>query len=70
MVNLLEKIETRLNHLEELLKGQAHIDRPEYVNDVIISISKFWSTLKEEDRDYVQAAQYALENKVVWKTND
>lgn len=70
MVNLLEKIETRLNHLEELLKGQAHIDRPEYVNDVIISISKFWSALKEEDRDYVQAAQYALENKVVWKTND
>ena len=67
MVNLLEKIETRLNHLEELLKGQAHIDRPEYVKDVISWVSKFWSVLSEEDKDYIHGAQYALEEKREWK---
>jgi len=59
-------IKTRMDHLQELMEGQAHIDRPEYVNDVIESVSKFWSVLSDEDKDYIHCARDALENKTDW----
>jgi len=59
-------IKTRMDHLQELMEGQAHIDRPEYVNDVIDSASKFWSALSDEDKDYIHCARDALENKTDW----
>ena len=59
-------IKTRMDHLQELMEGQAHIDRPEYVNDVIESVSKFWTVLSDEDKDYIHCARDALENKTDW----
>lgn len=61
-----EKINNRMDHLQELMEGQAHIDRPEYTQDVIDSVSKFWSALGDEDKDYIHCATYALENKKQW----
>jgi hypothetical protein len=56
-----------MDHLQILMEGQAHIDRPEYVDDVIESASKFWSVLSDEDKDYIHCARDALENKTDWK---
>jgi len=61
-----EKINSRMDHLQILMEGQAHIDRPEYTQDVIDSVSKFWSVLSEEDKDYIHCARDALENKTQW----
>jgi hypothetical protein len=55
-----------MDHLQVLMEGQAHIDRPEYVNDVIESVSKFWTVLSDEDKDYIHCARDALENKTDW----
>jgi hypothetical protein len=66
MSNIRNLIKTRMDHLQELMEGQAHIDRPEYVNDVIESVSKFWSVLSDEDKDYIHCARDALENKTDW----
>ena len=55
-----------MDHLQILMEGQAHIDRPEYVDGVIESVSKFWSALDDEDKDYIHCATYALENKKQW----
>lgn len=67
MSNVKNLIKTRMDHLQELMEGQAHIDRPEYTLDVIASVSKFWSVLSEEDRDYIHGARYAIEEKMEWK---
>jgi hypothetical protein len=66
MISIREKIKTRMDHLQKCMEGQSHIDRPDYVRDVIDTVSKFWSVLGEEDRDYVQAAIFALEEKTQW----
>jgi len=60
-------IKTRMDHLQELMEGQAHIDRPEYTQDIIDSVSKFWSVLSDEDKDYIHCSRDALENKMEWK---
>lgn len=69
MNNLKAKIDSRLNHLQKLMEGQAHLDRPDYTDDVISSITKFWTALDEADRDYVNAARYALINEMPWNVN-
>lgn len=67
MSNVKNLIKTRMDHLQELMEGQAHIDRPEYTQDVIDSVSKFWSVLSDEDKDYIHCSRDALENKMEWK---
>jgi hypothetical protein len=66
MTGLISKITIRMDHLQELMESNSHLDRPEYVLDVIESISKFWSVLPEEDRDYIHGARYALEENHEW----
>lgn len=67
MSDLRIKINNKMNHLQSCMEGQAHIDRSEYTLDVIQSVSKFWSVLSDEDKDYIHCARDALENKTHWK---
>jgi len=48
------------------MENNYHLKRPEVVKEHIESISKFWSVLSEEDRDYIQGCQYAIEEKLKW----
>jgi hypothetical protein len=65
--DLMEKIESRMQKLEEQLKSQAHISDPDGVMETIVSITKFWNVINEDDRDYIGCARYALENSIEWK---
>tara|TARA_R110000796_G_scaffold34020_3_gene87896 strand:- start:576 stop:782 length:207 start_codon:yes stop_codon:yes gene_type:complete len=65
--DLRNTIETRIKHLEMLMKGQAHLDRPEYTTSVIESITKFWSILDDADRDYIQCVSLVVEEKARWE---
>ena len=66
MTSLRTKITIRMDHLQELMESNSHLDRREYVLDVINSVSKFWSALSEEDKDYIHGARYALEENHEW----
>jgi len=49
------------------MEGNHHLENPDDVLDIIESVSKFWSVLSEEDRDYIHGARYAIEEKMEWK---
>jgi hypothetical protein len=66
-MKLKEKINNKMDHLQTLMESNAHLDRPEYVGDVIDSVIKFWSVLSDEDKDYIHCSQDALENNTEWK---
>ncbi len=61
------KIKERMDQLQKWMESNHHIDNPDQVYELTMNVSKFWSALTEEDRDYVQAAQHAIEDKIVWK---
>ena len=61
-----EKIEHRMATLKEILENNEHIDKPYAAENIVNRISPFWSILSEEDREYVQAAQQAIEDKLKW----
>jgi len=61
-----KKINERMDILQSWMENNYHLKRPEVVKEHIESISKFWSVLSEEDRDYIQGCQYAIEEKLKW----
>jgi len=64
---LTKKIEERLKELEDLMDNNIHLEDRLQVEQLIQSITKFWSVLEEGDRDYLEAARYACEWQKVWK---
>lgn len=67
MSDLRKKINIRMDELEYLMNENMHLSNTEEVIEKMNDISKFWSVMSEEDRDYLSAARYALGEKIVWK---
>ena len=66
-MNLKEKIQARLDQLEMLMYENYHLKNPDEVYNQTLHISKFWSILSEEDRDFVQGCQSSIEEGWEWK---
>lgn len=66
------KINQRMDKLQEMMESDYHFEQPDEVYEHTLTISKFWSALSEEDREYIQCAQDAIETKsdISWKRDD
>ncbi|NBT48440.1 MAG: hypothetical protein EBT07_11625 [Actinobacteria bacterium] len=61
------KIEARLDALEHALLRQDHlVEDSVAVLEILASVSKFYSALSEEQRDFIQAARWAISEKKEW----
>lgn len=65
-MSLRDKINTRMDGIQEMMEANVHLENPIKVEEAIASVSKFWSALSEEDRDYIHGARYAIEEKKRW----
>jgi len=66
-MSITDKIKQRMDQLQKWMESNYHIDHPNEVYELTTQVSKFWSALTEEDRDYIQAAQHAIEDKTIWQ---
>lgn len=66
-MNIDDKIKKRMDELQRAMENNAHLYETLYVMEVYYSIRKFWSRLSDEDRDYLHAVEYALNEKIEWK---
>lgn len=69
-MELREKIQTRLDRLEAQLKAGEHLRSAEGVIAVLTtikSVSKFWSVLTDEERDFLHGARVAVNEGWEWK---
>ena len=48
----------------KLNKLQSHIHAPELVTAKLDSVAKFWSTLSEEEREFVSAVRIAKKDQI------
>jgi len=55
-----------MDKLQSWMEADYHLQEPDVVLEHIASVSKFWSVLSEEDRDYIHGARYAIEEKMSW----
>lgn len=66
-MNLKEKIQIRLDQIEMLMNKDYHLNNPDEVYNQTLHVSKFWSILSEEDRDFIQGVQSSIEEGWSWK---
>ena len=62
-----EKINKRMDTIAMMMESNTHLKDPETVMETIASVSKFWSALEQDDRDYINAARGAIEDQLEWK---
>lgn len=62
-----DKINQRMDKLQEMMESNVHLERPAEVEEHIYSVSKFWSVLSDEDKDYIDGSRYALEEQIRWE---
>ena len=65
-LSLRDRIDFRLDTLQSWMEKDFHLENPSQAYALTLSISKFWSVLGEEDREYVQCAQDAIEEGRSW----
>lgn len=66
MSELRDKIKQRMDILQMWMEENYHMRRPEVVEEHIQTITKFWSALNDEDKDYIEGARYAIEEQMEW----
>lgn len=52
-----------MDEIQELMEANNR----EGIEEKISNVAKFWSVLSEEDRDYLNAVRFALEEDLPWK---
>lgn len=65
--DLKERIQYRLDQIEMLMYQDYHLKNPDEVMLQTLNVSKFWSILSEEDRDFVQGVQSSIEEGWSWE---
>lgn len=66
--NLREVVFDKMNELENAFNRNDHLDpsKKDTIQDQIAWISKMWYAVSEDDREWVQIAQQALDNQWDW----
>ena len=55
-----------MDKLQEIMESNQHLEDKEAAYDLTLEVSKFWSVLSEEDKDYIQMCQMAIEEQKEW----
>ena len=62
-----DRIQKRLDVLEFMMDNNIHLADPDGCMEYTLTISKFWSVLSEEDRDFILGCQSSIEAGWEWK---
>ena len=63
---LREKLEDRMQILEEMMTRNMHLSDPDIVDFMLDKVVYAWSALSEEDKDYIHGIRFAIEEKHEW----
>lgn len=69
-MDIRQKVTARIDELQRIMEANEHLSDPEKAIGLTYRISPFWSILSEEDREYVQCAQHAIEDQLEWNINE
>jgi len=65
-MSLRVKLIQRMDALQQMMESNVHLDDSEKVLELLNSIKFAWSALNEEDRDYIECVEYAIETQSSW----
>lgn len=62
-----EKIKERLDSIEEKMKKQLHLKDSDSILEEISNVSKFWSVLTDEEKEFIGAVRFAVRSQYRWE---
>lgn len=63
---LMKRVKERMDVLQSMMESQKHLTEDVEVINQISSVMPYWSHMSDEDKDYIHACQYAIEEKTSW----
>ena len=66
-MNLREKLTARMDEIQRIMEANEHLADPDKVHYLLDKVTFAWEIFSEEDRDYIQGVQHALEENMEWK---
>lgn len=69
-MNFRNKLKLRMDELQRCMESNMHLTDPKKVEEIIDSVNFAFHVLSDEDRDYIQMSQHALEEQLEWKINE
>ncbi len=68
MSKMHQKVDNLMDEIQIMIEANAHIDGDlEELENLLSKVSIYWSHLGDENIDYVQAVQNAIEEKSEWQ---
>lgn len=56
-----------MDDLQSMMEDNLHLRKPEIIEQALENLTFKWHFISEEDRDYIQGVQHALEEQTKWK---
>ena len=67
MSKIQEKINSLMDEIQSMMEANAHLDgNLEKLEKLLAKTSIYWELLDDENVDYIQAVNEAIENKTSW----
>ena len=63
---LKEKIQGRIDEIDQLMRQNFHLEKPTTVLEKLESVTKFWSYLSDDERDYLNSVRIAIRESKAW----
>ena len=61
------QITQQMDDLQSMMEDNLHLRKPQIIEQALENLTFKWHFISEEDRDYIQGVQHALEEQVKWK---
>lgn len=66
MSKIQEKITVYMDQIQAVMESNTHLEENSQIHSLISSVSIYFAHMYDEDKDYYQAVQHALEEKKDW----
>lgn len=66
-VKFREKVVRLLDSIEFDMRSQLHLTNPSSIIDELDSLDNLWSVMTEDEREFISAVRYAIDNKKKWE---
>lgn len=68
MGKIQEKIAAYMDQIQAVMESNTHLEEGSQIHSLMSGVSIYFAHMDDEDTDYYQAVQYALEEQKEWNT--
>ena len=70
MIKIKDKINNIMDEIQIIMESNGHLNGElEKLENLFSKISLYWAHLDDGDKDYIDGAKTAIENKIKWEVN-